>query len=304
MRRRRVPSSPKRSPFGLPTIFGGLLLAAGVLFLGYAVGVYMEWLPGSKVSVPKPVALEQPRPTVEPTRVPTLAPPTPVAVPTMRPAPTRIVAGNGQQPVARPTPRPVTGGMLAPPDPSVFNTPMVAADADDRLYWGDRPRPGLATHLAIDAVGIDTDVTEGGVVVNKQGQLEWQTVPFIAVQYRETALIGARGNAVISGHVVTISEGNVFRNLYKVNLGDEVKVQTADGHFTYVVDDVKLVPPQSIEVMQPTKDAKLTLITCGGDFDTKTRSFSDRQIVVAHLADWARNDSPPNVALAGPEARP
>jgi len=219
----------------------------------------------------------------------------------MRPAPTRSVVTNGQangQPTApRPTPRPITGAMLAPPDPAIFDTPMAAADADDRLYWGDRPRPGLATHLEIPSVDIDTDVTEGGVIVNKQGQLEWQTVPFIAVQYRETALVGARGNAVISGHVVTISEGNVFRNLYKVNIGDEVKVQTADGRFTYVVEDVKLVPPQAIEVMQQSKDPKLTLITCGGEFDTKSRSFSDRQIVVAHLADWARSDAEPNVAL-------
>jgi LPXTG-site transpeptidase (sortase) family protein len=300
-----VPSSPKRSPFGLPTIFGGLLLLAGALFLGYAVGIYMEWLPGSKVSVPKPVALEQARPTIEPTRsvAPTLGvPPTPAATPTMRPAPTRVITNGAPSSAPRPTPRPITGGMLAPPDPAIFDTPMAAADADDRLYWGDRPRPGMATHLWIDAVGIDTDVTEGGVVVNKQGQLEWQTVPFIAVQYRETALVGARGNAVISGHVVTIAEGNVFRNLYKVNLGDEVKVDTADGHFTYIVDDVKLVSPQSIEVMQQSKDAKLTLITCGGDFDTKTRSFSDRQIVVAHLADWARNDAPPNSAQAAPDS--
>jgi LPXTG-site transpeptidase (sortase) family protein len=189
--------------------------------------------------------------------------------------------------------------MLAPPDPSVFDTPLAVADADDRPYWGDRPRPGLAVHLEIASVDIKTDVTEGGVIVNKQGQLEWQTVPFIAVQYRETALVGARGNAVISGHVVTISEGNVFRNLYKVNIGDEVKVQTADGRFTYIVDEVKLVPPQAIEVMAQTPRAVLTLITCGGEFDTKTRSFSDRQIVVAHLADWARADAEPNVALAG-----
>jgi len=286
-------------------IFGGLLLLAGVLFLGYAIGIYMEWLPGSRVSVPKPVALDQPRPTVEPTRVPTpMVTSTPAGIPTMRPAPTRVVATNGQPAGPRPTPRPITGAMLAPPDPAVFDTPMAAADADDRLYWGDRPRPGLADHLEIESVGIDTDVTEGGVVVNKQGQLEWQTVPFIAVQYRETALVGARGNAVISGHVVTISEGNVFRNLYKVNIGDEVKVHTPDGRFMYIVDDVKLVPPQAIEVMQQTKNATLTLITCGGEFDTKSRSFSDRQIVVAHLADWARNDTPPTTAMMPPEASP
>ena len=86
-------------------------------------------------------------------------------------------------------------------------------------------------HLEIPSVDIDTDVTEGGIITNKQGQLEWQTVPFIAVQYRETALVGARGNAVISGHVVTIAEGNVFRNLYKVNVGDAVGVETAEGRY-------------------------------------------------------------------------
>jgi LPXTG-site transpeptidase (sortase) family protein len=298
-----VPDSPKRTPFGLPTLLGGSLLLAGLLFLGYALGMYMEWLPGSRVTVPRPVALDQPRPTAEPARAvtPTPAPTSrPAATPTMRPAPTRQTANNGQPGAgARPTPRAITGGTLAPPESWVFDTPLPAADADDRLYWGDRPRPGLAVHLAIASVDIDTEVTEGGVVVNKQGQLEWQTVPFIAVQYRETALVGGRGNAVISGHVVTISEGNVFRNLYKVNIGDEVKVETAEGRFTYIVDEVKLVPPQAIEVMAQTNRPVLTLITCGGEFDTRTRSFSDRQIVVAHLADWARADASPNVAMTG-----
>jgi len=291
-----LPDSPKRPFFGLPTLLGGLLVFAGILALGYAIGIYMEWLPGSKVVVPKPVALEQPRPTVEATAPPTPAVTrTPAPTPTMRPAPTRQTAAQSSAPT--PTPRPITGAMLAPPGPSVYDTPMQAADADDRLYWGDRPHPGMAKHLEIPSVGIDTDVTEGGVIVNKQGQLEWQTVPFIAVEYRETALVGARGNAVISGHVVTISEGNVFRNLYKVNIGDEVDVHTAAGRFTYTVDDVKLVPPNAIEVMSQTKSPTLTLITCGGEFDTKTRSFSDRQIVVAHLSDWERADTSPNVAL-------
>ena len=72
-------------------------------------------------------------------------------------------------------------------------------------------------------------------------------MPFIAVQYRETALVGARGNAVISGHVVTIAEGNVFRNLYKVNVGDAVGVETKEGRYTYIVEEVKLVKPNAVE---------------------------------------------------------
>ncbi|MCC7369804.1 MAG: class F sortase [Chloroflexi bacterium] len=280
--------SPTRLPWGLSTILGGLLLTSGVLFLAYSVATYFELTPGSKVVVPKPVALEQPRPTATP------APPTPTlstgptAVPTMRPAPTRATQNVV---TAKPTLRPVTGAMLAPPAEWVYATPMPVADADDRPYWGTRPRPGMATHLEIPTIDLATDVTEGGVITNKQGQLEWQTVPFIAVQYREMSPVGAQGNAVISGHVVTIAEGNVFRNLYKVNIGDEVQVVTADGHFTYTVDDVKLVKPNNIEVMSQSPNPMLTLITCGGEFDTKSRTFSDRLIVTSRLTDWQRNDA-------------
>src|SRR5690349_4025064 len=108
---RRLAESPKRFPFVLSTILGGLLVLAGVGFLGYSVGVYLEILPGSKVVVPKPVALDQPRPTAEATRVPlptAEARPTAAVTPTMRPAPTRVIAGDGQTVAPRPTVRPIS----------------------------------------------------------------------------------------------------------------------------------------------------------------------------------------------------
>lgn len=278
--------SPRRFPFGLSAILGGLLVVAGVAFLGYSVGVYLEILPGSKVSVPPPVAFEQTRPTPAPpataTTVPTAGP---VATPTMRPAPTR------QAVAVAPTARPATGAELAPPDPNLYATPQVPADSEDWPYLGNRPRPGAPVHLEIPAIDLKTEVIEGGIIMNKQGQPEWQTVPFVALHYRETALVGGRGNSVISGHVVTLAEGNVFRNLYKLAFGDSVKVETGDGRFTYLVEEVKLVPPNAIEVMAPSNSPVLTLITCGGDFDTRTRSFSDRLIVVGRLTEWERRES-------------
>jgi len=178
--------------------------------------------------------------------------------------------------------------MIAPPDPSIYLTPMTPADAEDRPYWGDRPHPGLAKHLEIPAIDVDTEVIEGGIIVNHHGEPEWETVPFVALHYRETSPVGGRGNAVISGHVVTISMGNVFRDLYKLNFGDTVKVDTDEGRFTYVVEDLKLVNPSDVEVMAPTVSPTLTLITCGGEFDSRTRSFSDRLIVTSRLVDWER----------------
>jgi LPXTG-site transpeptidase (sortase) family protein len=287
-----LPDPPKQSPFGLSTLLGSLLVLAGVLFLGYSIGVYLEFLPGSRVTVPAPVALEQPRPT----EIPKVSTPTPAPTRTAVPTATTVAAPTSQVVDVEPTAQPITGAMLAPPHSSAFDTPMVSADAGDRLYWGNRPRPGVAVHLEIPSIELKTDVAEGGVITNRQGQLEWQTLPFIAVQYRETALVGAHGNAVISGHVVTIAEGNVFRNLYRINLGDSVTVETVHGRFTYVVEDVKLVKPTSVEVMASTTSSALTLITCGGEFDRRTQSFTDRLIVVTRLADWERLDTSPTVA--------
>jgi LPXTG-site transpeptidase (sortase) family protein len=280
---RRLISSP-------PTILGALLVVAGVVFLGYSIGAYFEAVPGSRVTVPRPAALDQPRPTATPmsaTPTPVRAPVAAAATPTVavpRPAPT----GEPQAVAPRPTLRPINGAMLAPPDPSIYLVPMPSADAEDRPFWGNRPHPGLARHLEIPAIEVDTEVIEGGIIMNQQGEPEWETVPFVALHYRDTAPVGGRGNAVISGHVVTISMGNVFRDLYKLNFGDTVTVETAEGRFTYVVDDLKLVTPSSVEVMAPTTSPTLTLITCGGEFDSRSRSFSDRLIVTSRLVDWER----------------
>jgi LPXTG-site transpeptidase (sortase) family protein len=265
------------------TIAGSVLVTAGILFLGYSIGAYYELVPGSRVSVPPPVALSQPRPTA------TLAPPTPtLAAPTATPIPQQAAERPQQIVMPRPTLRPITGAMLAPPDPSVYADPMLAADADDRAFMGNRPHPGTPLKLQIPSIDVDTEVNEGGIIINDHGEAEWETVPFVALHYRETAPVGGRGNAVISGHVVTISWGNVFRDLYKLNFGDTVQVETDEGRFTYIVEDLKLVKPSNVEVMGPSTSSMLTLITCGGDFDTRTRSFDSRLIVTSRLVDWER----------------
>ena len=85
-----------------------------------------------------------------------------------------------------------------------------------------------------------------------------------------------------AGHVVTLSEGNVFRFLYQLDIGDQVDVwdQTEREHDFHVVA-VRLVPPSDTSVMLPTLDETLTLITCGGTFDPVKRQFSDRLVVTA-----------------------
>jgi LPXTG-site transpeptidase (sortase) family protein len=137
--------------------------------------------------------------------------------------------------------------------------------------------------LAIPVINLDTPVAQAGIVQDTRGEWVWQTLPFVAVHYGDlTSLVGADGNAVIAGHVVTLNEGNVFRFLYKLRLGDEIQVwDQHDREYDYQVVGMSLVRPSDTSVMDPTPDQTLTLITCGGSFDRIRREFSDRLIVTA-----------------------
>jgi LPXTG-site transpeptidase (sortase) family protein len=143
--------------------------------------------------------------------------------------------------------------------------------------------PGVAKRLVINSIGLETPVVAGGVKTNADGSTEWETVPFIAVHYAAlTALIGAPGNAVIAGHVSTRAEGNVFIDLYRVQLGDEVRVwDERDALHVFTISGIRLVPPTDTSVMDETADPTLTLMTCGGTFDPIRREFSDRLVVTA-----------------------
>jgi LPXTG-site transpeptidase (sortase) family protein len=270
---------------------------AGVLLLLYAAGAYAGILPGGESSVPEPAALSQRggrvarqapvRPTVQalPTSGPSLVEPvvadglaTSSAPAAPRAEPARPLAVVTDREVPPSTEPPATSVLPATPGP-----PPIAADLEDRRDSAVRPRPGIPVRLQIPSIKVDTEVKIGGIVRTDDGESEWETLPFVGTYYPQLGLVGAAGNPVIAGHVVTRFMGNVFRDLYQVDLGEPIVAYTDRARFTYEIVEIKLVSPDAVEVMAPTEDARLTLITCGGTFDPKTRSFSDRLVVVGSL---------------------
>jgi LPXTG-site transpeptidase (sortase) family protein len=252
------------------------LIVVGALVLVYAGAWQFGLVPGSRVSLPAPVALSRPTPTPAPLAAGTpvtLAAGDPLATGTTTVAESREPTPAEAEPTSSPAPTPLP----------VMPVPLIAPDAADRAADAAYPAPGYAVRLAIPAIKLDTPVKQGGIVEDAQGNPIWQTLPFVAVHYGDlTALVGDRGNAVIAGHVVTLSEGNVFRFLYQLDIGDQVQVwDQRDKLHAFSVTDVKLVPPTDLSVMDPTPDPTLTLITCGGTFDPVRREFSDRLIVTA-----------------------
>lgn len=74
---------------------------------------------------------------------------------------------------------------------------------------------------------------------------------------QNTAEPGESGNAVISAHRDTF-----FRHIHELEKGDQIYVDRAGKHFVYEVTGKKIVDPDDVEVASPTKDSRLTLITC------------------------------------------
>jgi sortase A len=72
-----------------------------------------------------------------------------------------------------------------------------------------------------------------------------------------TALPGEPGNVVLAGHRDTF-----FRPLKRARAGDAITLQTRAGDFEYLVEWTAVVPPTDLEVIQPTNERSLTLITC------------------------------------------
>ncbi len=72
-----------------------------------------------------------------------------------------------------------------------------------------------------------------------------------------TARPGEAGNIGIAGH-----RDSFFRGLEKTKVGEPIELQTLKGTDTYVIDRIKIVTPESVDVLQAGPKPSLTLVTC------------------------------------------
>lgn len=128
------------------------------------------------------------------------------------------------------------------------------------------PRP---RRLLIPAIGVDSAVVEVFVVDGV-----WQVAEYAVGYHHGSALPDQDGNTVMAGHAGL--RGSVFRDLGRLQPGDEILVEAGGWQYRYHVREIKHVWPTQIEVMAPTAIPVLTLITCTA-WDTQ------RLVVVADL---------------------
>lgn len=111
--------------------------------------------------------------------------------------------------------------------------------------------------------------------------------PAVAGWYRYGPVPGAdEGSAVIAAHVDSRVLGvGPLAQLRYVEPGTRVEVADSRGRSTaFEVQSVDYIPRGALPVedfFARSGDPALVIITCGGSFDERTRSYSDNVVAVA-----------------------
>lgn len=168
----------------------------------------------------------------------------------------------------------VVPGAAPTPAQPVDHSPVAFLPGEDSLAVFSQRH---ATRIVIDAIGLDALVSPVGLVF-RGGELQYDVPSLEAGQYAGTAAPGDPGNTVIGGHVARRGASGVFQKLPQIVAGDVVQVFRGDQVFRYFITEIRVVAADATDVMSPTQDATLTLITCFPD-----DNYAERLVVVGRL---------------------
>lgn len=133
---------------------------------------------------------------------------------------------------------------MASVDHSLWSEERIQAYRGSQASGG---APALAV-LDIDRLGITVPVYDGADEHNLNRGV---------ARVRGTARIEAVGNLGIAGH-----RDGFFRGLKDIQHGDLIRLWTAGELVEYRVISTRVVEPEDVEVLAPTEQRTLTLVTC------------------------------------------
>jgi sortase A len=218
------PESPGRHP-ARRRWYDGTLLTVEILAVLGLVGLMLNWF-GLLQSLNQEVVSALQQDTLTPT-----------------PLITAIVLPSGHTP-------PTAPGGAQPNEAEIPEhlRPLVQSIADLPL---PTPGPAQAMRVQIQAINVDAPVVQGDT---------WDQLKKGVGQHIGSADPGQVGNVVLSAHDDVF--GEIFRNLDRLQPGDQVVVFTEQKQFVYTVTSSQIVAPTQVDVMNPTSAPTLTLISC------------------------------------------
>jgi sortase A len=183
------------------------------------------------------------------------------------------VVGCGRQETsvsAEATPTPTTVATAA--DGASAGAPLVAPPLAAKPNPINEGATHLPNRIEIPAIDVDIPVVELGWSQSEEaGQIfsEWDVAAYAAGWHINSALPGAGGNVVLSGHNNVL--GAVFRELDQLKQGDPITVWMNNRLYRYAVEQVVVLPDKGISDEQrvantrwigPFDEERLTLVSC------------------------------------------
>ena len=183
---------------------------------------------------------------------------------------------------------------VSPSDPA--HRSDLPASADGRRGGVPDPITGPVlpesdpVEVTIPRLGVRSRLVNLGV--DETGSMEVPQDPAVAGWYSLGPTPGSLGPAVIAGHVTWNSAPGVFFRLGTMRPGDRVSVSRVDGErAVFEVSRVATVEKSRFPTRHVFGDlgyAGLRLITCGGPYDDRTRSYVHNVVVFARLVSVHR----------------
>ena len=137
--------------------------------------------------------------------------------------------------------------------------------------------------LEIPGIGVNADMEPVGLTTN--GAMGIPSGGDVVAWYSLGPFPGSPGNAVLAGHVDWQLHQAVFWGLKALKPGDRIFLNFGnDARLSYTVswvEQYRLSTAPLARIFQDSVSSALTLITCGGVFDSQTRQYNDRLVLRA-----------------------
>jgi sortase A len=177
---------------------------------------------------------------------------------------TNITAISAQPVPPTPVPTPLINAIVLPSGHKPPIAPGGAAPNDEEIPVHLRayaqsitpqpiptPGPGQPTRIQIPAINVDAQIVAGDT---------WDQLKKGVGHHIGTANPGERGNLVLSAHNDVF--GEIFRHLDQLQPGDEIIIYSGSQRYRYTVSQQRLVAPTQVDVMAPTNEPSVTLVSC------------------------------------------
>ena len=110
--------------------------------------------------------------------------------------------------------------------------------------------PGTIGILKISSINLKAPIVNGEENLN-----------YVVAKYKNSPNFGENGNTILAAH--NNMKGSIFRNLYKVKIGETVEVQKDNEVFKYKITQREIVEPNDPRLLtQDLSKKEITLITC------------------------------------------